>query len=340
MNRPVLCLRRARGESAAALLLALGGIRTERSTQFERAEWHSTLEFKRAAPTRRADPMSKHSCSNHTLRELEQIATRLRLRVVEMVAPTGQGYVQQGLGAADIFTALYFAEAKHDPANPTWPDRDRIFLTTAHNTAIFYATLAERGFFDTGRLPSYVDDGSALEINASERMGPFVEATCGSLGQGLSVAVGCAMAANRQRRPTRVYVILGDGEMQEGQVWEAAMLAGSLGLDNLCVLVDYNFLQCEGPMDTVATLEPLVAKMEAFGFAVQDIDGNDLGALLDAFAQARSTVGKPSFIKANTLVGRGVTSLEGQMFHQLRFPPEVAASARAELERLLACPNP
>jgi transketolase len=253
-----------------------------------------------------------------------------------MIAPSGQGYVQQGLGAADIFTALYFAEANMDPANPDWPERDRIFLTTAHNTAIFYATLAERGFFDVGRLSTYVQDGSALEINSCERLGPFIEATCGSLGQGLSVAVGCALAAKRQKRSSRFYVIVGDGEMQEGQIWEAAMFAGTHALDNLCFIVDYNFVQSEGPMDLVMSLEPLMDKMKSFGFATQEVDGNDISALLSAFDIARNTVGSPSFIKANTLMGKGVSSLEGLMFHQLRFPEEVANSARLELERQLA----
>jgi transketolase len=274
--------------------------------------------------------------AQHNLEHLERIATQLRLHVVNMVAPSGQGYVQQGLGAADLFTALYCAEAKLDPSRPDWPDRDRIFLTTAHNTAIFYATLAERGFFDPELLSTYVIDGSALEINSCERMGPFVEATCGSLGQGLSVAVGCAMAAKRQGRDSRFYVIIGDGEMREGQVWEAAMLAGAHKLDNLCLIVDYNFVQSEGPMDLVMSLEPLNDKMQSFGFAVQDVDGNDIGALLDALETARTNKGKPGFIKANTLMGKGVSSLEGLMFHQLRFPPQVADSARAELTEKLA----
>ena len=273
--------------------------------------------------------------SKRNLDELEKVATRLRLHVVNMIAPTGQGYVQQGLGAADIFAALYFAEATMDPQNPTWENRDRIFLTTAHNTAIFYATLSERGFFDKNLLSTYVKDGSPLEINSSERVGPFVEATCGSLGQGLSVAVGCALSAKRQGRASRFYVIVGDGEMQEGQIWEAAMLAGAKGLDNLCVIVDYNFVQADGTMDTVMSLEPLMDKMESFGFAVQEIDGNSLGAILQAFDNARAAKGKPSFIKANTLMGKGVRSLEGLMFHQLRFPKEVADSARTELEAQL-----
>lgn len=280
--------------------------------------------------------MTSGVSARHNLQELEDIATRLRLHVVNMVAPSGQGYVQQGLGAADIFTSLYFAEANMDTENPDWEMRDRVFLTTAHNTAIFYATLAERGFFNTEQLSTYVTDGSALEINSCERMGTFVEATCGSLGQGLSVAVGCALAAKRQGRASRFYVILGDGEMQEGQIWEAAMLAGSQGLDNLCLIVDYNFVQSEGPMDQVMSLEPLNEKMQSFGFAVQEVDGNDIGELLGAFDKARSIKDKPGFIKANTLMGKGVSSLEGLMFHQLRFPEEVSRSARSELETKIA----
>ena len=271
----------------------------------------------------------------HNLEKLEKTAAKLRLHVVNMVAPSGQGYVQQGLGAADLFASLYFAEATLDPANPDWPDRDRIFLTTAHNTAILYATLAERGYFATDRLDAYVADGSPLEINASERMGAVVEATCGSLGQGLSVAVGSAVAAKRQNRASRVYAILGDGEMQEGNVWEAAMFAGSAGIDNLCLIADCNFVQCEGPMNRVMSLDPLMNKMESFGFACQEVDGNDIGALLGAYDIARTATGKPSFIKANTVMVNGVASLEGLMFHQLRFPPEVAESARAELEAQL-----
>lgn len=280
--------------------------------------------------------MTETNTPKRNLEELEHIAKKLRLRVLEMVAPTGQGYVQQGLGATDIFTALYFSEARHKPEDPSWPDRDRIFLTTAHNTAIFYAAQAERGFFDTDKLKDYVQDGSPLEINSSERMGQFVEATCGSLGQGLSVAVGTCLAAKRQRRPTRCYVVLGDGEMQEGQIWEALMLAGAWGLDNLCVILDFNEMQCEGHMDKVISLRPIVDKLDAFGFATHDIDGNDMGVLLNTFDTARETKGKPTFINANTLVGKGVSVLEGLMAHQLMFPPELANKAIAEMKEQLA----
>ena len=272
----------------------------------------------------------------HNFTELKAIATRLRLHVLEMVSPTGQGYVQQGLGAADIFTALYFSEARHRPEDPSWPDRDRIFLTTAHNSAIFYAAQAESGFFDTDRLSTYVQDGSTLEINTSERMGPFVEATCGSLGQGLSVALGIALATKRQGRPTRCYVVIGDGEMQEGQVWEALMSAGAWGVDNLCVILDFNEMQCEGHMDKVMSLRPVTDKLDSFGFATHDIDGNDLTALLNAFDAARATEGKPTFINANTMLGKGVKELEGLMAHQLMFPPDLAKRAIAEIKEQLA----
>ena len=149
------------------------------------------------------------------------------------------------------------------------------------------------------------------------------------------MVIGCALSAKRQGRSSRYYVIVGDGEMQEGQIWEAAMFAGAKGLDNLCFIVDYNFVQSEGPMDLVMSLEPLMDKMTSFGFACQEVDGNDIAALLNAYETARETKGKPSFIKANTVMGKGVASLEGLMFHQLKFPPEVAASARSELEAQL-----
>jgi len=262
---------------------------------------------------------------------LAKIAARIRLRVVEMVAPTGQGYVQQGLGAADIFTALYFAEARLSPAAPAWPERDRIFLTTAHNTAVFYATLAARGIIDAGLLPTYCADGSPLEINASERLGACVEATCGSLGQGASVALGCALAARRRGLPARVFAILGDGELQEGQVWEAALAAAGWGVDNLCFVLDYNRMQSEGAMDSVLPLAPVAAKFAAFGWAVREVDGHDLGQLIAAFDTARDTTGAPSCIIARTIPGKGVAALEGVMAHQLRFPSAVAAAARAEL---------
>jgi len=261
---------------------------------------------------------------------------RLRLRTLEMIAPTGQGYVQQGLGAADIFTALYFSEAALDPGNPEWPDRDRVFLTTAHNTAVFYAAMAECGLFDTADLATYCQDGSPLEINASERIGACVEATCGSLGQGLSVAVGTALSLKRRESEARVYVVLGDGEMQEGQIWEALMFAGSQKLDNLCLILDYNLMQSEGGLDGVMPLEPVAEKFKSFGFSVFDIDGNNMPAILDALQKARGTKNAASVLIAKTLVGKGVSFLEGLMAHQLKFPPKIAQAAIKELKSRLS----
>lgn len=264
--------------------------------------------------------------------ELGRIARELRRQVIRMVAPTGQGYVQQGLGAADLFAALYFAEMRLDPADPDWPLRDRFLLSTAHNTAIFYATLAARGFIDPAALASYCEDGSPLEINASERIGTPIEATCGSLGQGLSVGVGLAASLRRRGGDARVYVLLGDGELQEGQVWEAALVAGSWGLGNLCLVLDYNAMQVEGHVDTVMRMEPIEAKFAAFGWRTEAIDGNDLGAILGALDRSRAETSRPSFIRANTLVGKGAPSLEGILGHTMKLPPDVARRALAELD--------
>lgn len=266
------------------------------------------------------------------LGQLRGITRELRRQVIRMVAPTGQGYVQQGLGAADLFTALYFAEMRLDPQAPTWPERDRFLLSTAHNTAIFYATLAARGLIDPGLLPTYCKDGSALEINASERVGPMVEATCGSLGQGLSVGVGMALAARRRGLPSRVYVVLGDGELQEGQVWEAALAAGSYALGNLCLLIDYNAMQVEGHVDKVLAMEPVDAKWRAFNWHVESIDGNDMAAVLSALDRARAASDRPTCIIARTLAGKGAPSLEGVLGHTMKLPPEMASRALAELQ--------
>ena len=251
-------------------------------------------------------------------------ANSIRQNIIRMIARNGQGYLQQGLGAADLFTYLYFAEALIDPLNPNWAERDRIFLSTAHNSAVFHATLAERGFFKHSRLETYTQDGSELEINVSERLGPVVEATCGSLGQALSVASGLAQSAKRQKRAFRNYVILGDGELQEGQVWEAAMYAASNQLDNLCLIVDLNHLQVEGHTETVISMEPIDKKFQSFGWAVKVIDGHDFNTLREGFEYARSKSNVPTVILAETIVGKGIPFLENLMSHNMVLPANVA----------------
>ena len=264
--------------------------------------------------------------------ELMASAKSIRQNIVRMVSRNGQGYLQQGLGAADLFTYLYFAEVSLDIHNPAWEERDRVFLSTAHNSALFHAVLAERGFFEHSRLETYTKDGSELEINVSERLGSVVEATCGSLGQALSVAVGVAQASKRQNRTFRSYVILGDGELQEGQVWEAAMYAASNSLDNLCLIVDLNQLQVEGHTQEVMVMDPIDKKFQAFGWAAKNVDGHDFGALSAAFNQARSNRNVPTVILAHTIVGKGIPFLENQMSHNMVLPADVAEQCLKALE--------
>lgn len=263
--------------------------------------------------------------------ELRQVAHTLRRAVIELVRRHGQGYVQQGLGAAEIFAALYFNEAHIDPADAQSPQRDRCILSTAHNSALFHAVLALRGMIPAASLEEYVSDGSRLEINVSERLGPVVEGTFGSLGQGVSVAAGIALASRISGVPYRVNVVLGDGELQEGQVWEAAMFAGSQGLHNLCVVLDLNWMQAEGHTDQVVKIGPVADKWRAFNWQVIEVDGHDLDALLAAFAQARGQTAQPTMIIATTVPGKGVSMLEGVISHNAKLPADVAEAALREL---------
>lgn len=269
---------------------------------------------------------------HYSMAELGQIANAVRRQVVKMVARIGFGYLQQGLGTAEILVSLYFSELRLDENDPAWSERDRCILSAAHNTAGFYAVLAERGLIPRDDLSTYMGDGSPYEVNASERVGPLVEATCGSLGQGLSVGMGMALAARRRQRDSRIYVILGDGELQEGQVWEAALSAGSFGLSNLCVVVDRNCMQVEGHSDSVLHMEPIAAKWEAFGWQVLDLDGHDFPTLLAAFDAARAERSKPTIIIARTTPGKGVPYVEGRYSHFVEFAQSDAEAALAHLE--------
>ncbi len=263
---------------------------------------------------------------------LEKKALAVRKHVVQMVARLGRGYVQQGLGAADLFTVLFFDELRLKIEDPEWPDRDRLILSTAHNSAVFYAVLAEKGLIPLASLESYCVDGSDLEINVSERLGTMVEATCGSLGQGLSVAIGMGISARRIKISSRVYVILGDGELQEGQTWEAIMSAATWKLSNLCLVVDCNGMQVDGDVEKVMMMEPLEEKFEAFGWNVLTAEGNDINHLLSSFKEAKNCDNQPSVILAKTLVGKGVPFLEGQLSHNLIFPADAAKRALEALE--------
>ena len=259
--------------------------------------------------------------------ELQAMAKTIRMDVIRMVARHGQGYIQQGLGAADLFTHLYFQELRFDSNNPNWQDRDRFILSTAHNTAVFYSTLARAGLIDLEMLEDYCLDGSALEINASERLAPLVECTCGSLGQGLSVAAGLAMGAKLQKRNSNIYLMLGDGELEEGQVWEAAMFAATHKLSNLIMIIDLNYMQVEGDARDVAAIDPVDSKLENFGWQTMVIDGHDFDAIFAGFEAAKAETERPSCIIAQTIPGKGVPFLEGQKSHNMVLPPQVAVDA-------------
>ncbi len=263
--------------------------------------------------------------------EVRRRADAIRRQVLRTVARVGEGYLLQALGAADIFAALYFSELRLDPANPHDPRRDRCLLCTAHNSVVLYATLAERGYFPAQELESYGQDGSPYEIIGSEQV-RGVEGTFGSLGQGLSVAIGFALSARLRETRSRTYAILGDGEMQEGQTWEAAMAAAAYRLDNLCLVVDLNGMQVEGAIDSVLPLGEVAAKWRAFGWAVQEIDGHDVGELLRALAIARDTAGRPSAIVATTIPGHPISFLRGRFEHYAKLSPQQAQDALAELD--------
>jgi transketolase len=262
---------------------------------------------------------------------LAEKARRMRHHVIRMVAPIGEGYAGQGLGAADILAALYFHEMAFDPDNPTWEDRDRFILSPAHYGVGLFAALAERRLLPVQEIAQYGVDGSPMEIIASERL-PGVEATCGSLGMGLSVGVGMALSLRRRGSPARIHVLIGDGEMQEGSTWEAAMSAASFRLPNLCAVVDVNDMQVDGATTSVMDMGDIAAKWRAFGWNTIELDGHDMKALVTAFDAARAHRSGPTVLVAKTQPGRGVSMLEGRKAHFAKLPPEVASAALAELE--------
>jgi len=247
---------------------------------------------------------------------LQAQAWAVRQRVLDMVVALGHGYVGQGLGIADVLTTLYFSELNVTRARSArvWlddPDRDRFVLSVGHYAIGLFAVLAELGIYSDDELRTYGQDGSVVEQNATEHARGF-EVTGGSLGQGLSQAVGMALGGRLGKRPFRVYALVSDGELQEGQVWEAAASASHYGLDNLVALFDVNNLQADGPPSTVMTIEPIHERLRAFGWNVSRIDGNSIPDLLAALAEARSVRGQPSAIVCDTLPGKGVPSIESR----------------------------
>jgi len=242
----------------------------------------------------------------------EEVAAKVRIDVVRAIHNAGSGHPGGSLSAADIVTALYFKEMNIDPAEPKKADRDKFILSKGHAGPVQYAALAERGYYPVEDMMSLRKMGSTFQGHPNMHKVPGVEMSTGSLGQGISVSVGMALANKVDNNPGRVYTLLGDGEIQEGLVWEAVMSAAHYGLDNLVAIVDFNGLQIDGDNDDVMKVKPIDEKFAAFGWNVVCIDGHNFDEIFDAFDQARACKGKPTAILAKTVKGKGVSFMENQ----------------------------
>ena len=266
--------------------------------------------------------------------ELQKTANEIRKGIVSGVHAAKAGHPGGSLSAADIFTYLYFEEMNVDPKNPKDPDRDRFVLSKGHTAPGLYAALAEKGYFPKEDLLTLRHLGSYLQGHPDMKHIPGVDMSSGSLGQGISAAVGMAIAGKMDNADYRVYTLLGDGEIQEGQVWEASMMAGFRKLDNLVVIVDNNNLQIDGAIDEVCSPYPIDKKFEAFNFHVINIDGNDFDQIDAAFKEAKATKGMPTAIIAHTVKGKGVSFMENQVgWHGTAPNDEQYAVAMEELEK-------
>lgn len=245
--------------------------------------------------------------------ELQKMANDIRKGIVTAVHSAKSGHPGGSLSAADIYTYLYFEELNIDPKDPKKADRDRFVLSKGHTAPGLYSTLAHRGFFPVEDLTTLRHTGSYLQGHPDMKHIPGVDMSSGSLGQGLSAACGMALAGKMKQQDYRVYALCGDGEIEEGQIWEAAMFAGFRKLDNLCVIVDNNNLQIDGPIDEVCSPYPIDKKFESFHFHVINIDGNDFDEIKRAFDEARATKGMPTAIIAHTVKGKGVSYMENSV---------------------------
>ena len=251
--------------------------------------------------------------TNQEILEMQKIACKVRIWTIEGVFNAKSGHPGGSLSAADMMTYLYFKEMNVDPKNPKDPDRDRFVLSKGHCCPALYAVLALKGYFSTDEIKVLRHIGAMLQGHPDMKGTPGVDMSSGSLGQGVSAACGMALAGKLDNKDYRVYAMLGDGECEEGQVWEAAMFASHMKLDNLCLIVDFNGLQIDGHVNDVAGLEPLDEKFAGFGFEVIKIDGNDLKEIETALEKAKTVKGKPTVIIANTVKGKGISYMENQV---------------------------
>jgi transketolase len=268
-----------------------------------------------------------------SLADLQAKAKAIRRHIITSTTAAGSGHPTSSMSAVEIATALYFGGIlRHDPKNPHWPQRDRFILSKGHAAPLLYAVLAEAGYFPVEQLATLRQLGSPLEGHPNMRRLPGVEASTGSLGQGLSIGLGHALAARLDGHDARVYVLLGDGEINQGQVWEAVMAAVKFKVDHLTAIVDHNGYQQTGSTREVLDLDPIPPKWEAFGWAAQEIDGHDLNAVLTALQKARDTKGKPSVIIARTVKGYPIADLLSEKnYHGKALSPEDAKKALAAI---------
>lgn len=274
-----------------------------------------------------------------SISELNQKAKDIRISVIQSLAEAGSGHTGGSLGLADVFTALYFSVLNHDPKNPEWEERDRLILSIGHVAPVLYATLAHAGYFPKEELLTLRKLGSRLQGHPGrDHFLPGLELSAGSLGQGLSVAVGLALGAKMDKRSWHVYTIHGDGELQEGSIWEAAMSAAHHKLDNLTAIVDRNNCQIDGRTSHVMELEPLKNKWEAFGWHVLECNGNNISEIIKTYSEAKKIKGKPSVIIARTLMGKGVKSIEDD--YRWHGRPPTREEAEKFIQEILKNHNP
>jgi transketolase len=266
--------------------------------------------------------------------EMKRLANRLRVEIVKMIGAAGSGHPGGSLSEVELLAALYFRVLRHDPRNPRWPDRDRFILSKGHGCPALYAVLAEAGYMDRSILTTLRKLGSPLQGHPDKRFLDVLEANTGSLGQGLSVGIGMALAARLDKKDYHTFVMVGDGEIQEGQNWEAAMFAAYHKLENLTLIVDYNHQQLDGFLKDILDPAPLRQKFEAFGWRTVEIDGHNLEQVIPALEEARANKsGKPACIVANTIKGKGVSFMENNPeWHGVAPKPDQLAAAVAELE--------
>jgi len=267
------------------------------------------------------------------IKKLNDIARDIRRDIVKTIGSAQVGHIGGSLSAVDILTALYFHILRIDPHNPQWEERDRFILSKGHGAAALYSTLAKRGYFSSKLLDTFGKINSRLQVHPDMHKVPGIEISTGALGQGLSVAIGMALGAKLEHKDIRVYVLIGDGESQEGQIWEGAMSAAHYKLSNLTAILDYNRVQLLGPVSEVMEVSPLADKWRTFGWEVIEVDGHNISQIIESLEKTKKIKNKPSIIIAHTIKGKGVSFMEGKASWHGKAPnKEEMEKALKELE--------